>query len=77
MSTLTKYRDVEVGHWFRVKTGDWGPGSLLEVVGLEWLDGAGDAMVHLRADGGHRVHECTYQGWRQHVTPALPPWCID
>ncbi len=72
---ISKYEDVEVGHWFRAKLG--GAFSLItqpvEVVGLEFYQAAGGVIVTVRTQEG-KVLETPYAAWRRAVRPTLPPW---
>lgn len=73
-TSLSKYEDVETGHWFRTLDGTWGPGIMQEVVDLEWNPGRGGAVVYLRNEGERDVHATAFRGWRDQVRPTLPPW---
>ncbi len=73
-TSISKYQDVEVGHWFRTPDGTYGPGVTAEVVDLEWSQAANDAIVYLRNNGENTVHCWPFTGWRAGTRPALPPW---
>lgn len=74
-TSISKYEDVEVGHWFRATLG--GAYALItqpvEVVGLEWSQAAGDAIIYTRTDGG-KVVSGPFASWRALMRPTLPPW---
>jgi hypothetical protein len=73
-TSISKYQDVEVGHWFRTPSGTYGPGLVSEVVDIEWNQALGGAVVYLRNDGDKTVHSAEFTAWRQGVRATLPPW---
>lgn len=78
MTTISKYEDVEVGHWFRANLGGAYAVTVqpVEVVGLEWDQAAADAIVHTRTEGGP-VKMAPFKSWRNIMRPTLPPWAVD
>lgn len=74
-TSISKYEDVEVGQWFRAHIGS--AHSLktepVEVVDLEWDQGAGGAIVYTRTQGGP-VHSQPFATWRPAMRATLPPW---
>lgn len=74
-TSISKYEDVEVGQWFRAHIGS----ALIlkvepvEVVDLEWDQGAQGAIVYTRMQGGPVTCQ-PFATWRRCMRPTLPPW---
>jgi hypothetical protein len=72
---ITKYEDVEVGHWFRANLG--GAYALIsqpvEVMALEWYQAANGVIITVRTQDG-KTRETPFAAWRRAVRPCLPPW---
>jgi hypothetical protein len=75
-TSISKYQDVEVGHWYRATLG--GAYTVItepvEVVDLEWSQAAGDAIVYVRKYRDTKVHCTPFAAWRAGMRPTLPPW---
>jgi hypothetical protein len=73
-TSISKYEDVEVGHWFRSTTDRDLAITPVEVLDLEWSQAANGCIVYVRQHGATSVIMQDFNGWRKAVRPCLPPW---